>query len=45
MEEMREKLIKMLEASDNKITDEIVSFSQKLDKIIVLEQRKKVGVV
>lgn len=44
MEELRDKLVRMLEVSNNKITDEIVHVSQELDKFIVVEQGKKVGV-
>lgn len=45
MEELRDKLVRMLEASNNKITDDIVNVSQELDKFIVIEQKKKVGAI
>lgn len=43
MEELRDRLVSMLETT-GKVTDEIVKLSQELDKVIVVEQKKKVGV-
>lgn len=43
MEELRDRLVNMFEKT-GKVTDDILAMSQELDKYIVEEQKKKVGV-